>query len=58
MEKYCRVLQATDDSMAHAHCMLDREVYKQTLRICNIYCFSAFIRFLRKNGNTLKQCMS
>jgi len=24
MEKYCRVGQATDENMAHAHCMLDR----------------------------------
>ena len=23
MEKYCTVGQATDDNMAHAHCMLD-----------------------------------
>ena len=22
-EKYCRAKQATDDNMAHAHCMLD-----------------------------------
>jgi len=22
-EKYCRARQATDDSMVHAHCMLD-----------------------------------
>ena len=24
MEKYCRVGQATDDNMAHAHCLLDK----------------------------------
>jgi hypothetical protein len=23
VEKFCRVGQATDDNMAHAHCMLD-----------------------------------
>jgi len=23
VEKYCRDEQATDDNMAHAHCMLD-----------------------------------
>jgi len=34
--------------MAHAHCMLDRQVCKQTLRICNTYCFSVFIKFLKK----------
>jgi hypothetical protein len=24
VEKYCRVGQATDNNMAHAHCMLDK----------------------------------
>ena len=23
VEKYCRAVQATDDNVAHAHCMLD-----------------------------------
>jgi hypothetical protein len=27
--------QATDDSMAHVHCMLDNYCYKHTLKICN-----------------------
>ena len=39
VEKYCRTGQATDDKMAHAHCMLDTQGYKHTLRICNIYWF-------------------
>jgi hypothetical protein len=39
VEKYCRSEQATDDNMAHAHCILDTSVYKHSLRICNIYCF-------------------
>ena len=39
-EKYCRAGQATDDNMAHAHCILDNLGYKHTLRICNTYCFS------------------
>ena len=25
---------------AHAHCMVSTEIYRQTLGICNIYCFS------------------
>jgi len=25
---------------AHAHCMLDTQGYKHTLRICNVYCYS------------------
>jgi len=34
VEKYCRAGQATDDNMAHAHCMLDTEGYKYTLSGC------------------------
>jgi len=40
MEKYCAAGQATDDNMAHSHCMLDNWGYKHALRICNTYCFS------------------
>jgi len=35
VEKYCRAWQATDDNMAHVHCMLDN-----TLTICNVHCFA------------------
>ena len=35
VEIYCRLWQATDDNMAHAHCMLDNEGYKHTLKIWN-----------------------
>jgi len=27
-KKYCKAGQATDDNMAHAHCMLDTQGYK------------------------------
>ena len=40
MEKYCTAGQATDDNMAHAHCMLDTRGYKHILRMCNTYCRS------------------
>ena len=41
VEKYCTARQATDDNnTAHAHCMLDTQGYKHTLRTCNKYCFS------------------
>ena len=40
MEKYNRARQATDDNMAHAHCMLGNLRYRNTFRICNTYCFS------------------
>jgi len=39
-ETYFRAGQATDKNMAHAHCMLDTQGYKHTLRICNTYCSS------------------
>jgi len=39
VEKYFGAGQATDDNMAHAHCMLDVQGYKHTLRICNTHCF-------------------
>jgi len=40
VEKYCRGGHATDDNMAHAHCMLDTWGYRYTLRMCNSYCIS------------------
>ena len=40
VEKYSRARQATDDNIAHAHCMLDTQGYKHTLRIRNTYIFS------------------
>jgi len=39
VEKYCTARQATDGNIAHAHCMLDTESYKHTLKICNTDCF-------------------
>jgi hypothetical protein len=38
--KYGTARQATDENMAHAHCMLDTSNYKHTLRVCNDYGFS------------------
>ena len=39
-KKYDRAGQATDDTMAQVHCMLDTYGYKHALRICNTYCSS------------------
>jgi hypothetical protein len=39
VEKYGIAGQATDDDMAHAHCMLDNQGYRHKLRICNTYWF-------------------
>ena len=40
VEKCCVAGQATDNNMAHAHCMLDTYGYKHILRIRNTYYFS------------------
>jgi hypothetical protein len=40
VEKHCRVGQATDDTMGHAHCMLGNKPYKHTLWTCYTFCFS------------------
>jgi hypothetical protein len=37
MEEYYGARQATDDNMAHVHCMLDIYDHKHTLRISNTY---------------------
>jgi hypothetical protein len=38
VEKCCTAGQATDDNMAHAHCMLDTYGYRHPLRIRNTFC--------------------
>jgi hypothetical protein len=40
MEKYCRGGQATNDNMAHVHCMLNTKGYKYTLSLRKSYFFS------------------
>ena len=40
MEKYCTAWKVVDDNWAHAHCILDNEGCKHTLRICNTFSFS------------------
>ena len=39
MEKYVRAGQAAEDSIVHALCLLDNQVYKYTHTICNTCCF-------------------
>ena len=50
-KKYCTAGQATDDNMAHAHCMLDTEVYKHTLIICSTNSFSTATLVVRTRLN-------
>jgi len=40
VEKFFRARQATDDTMAHVHCMLNTFGYKYITTICNTYRFS------------------
>ena len=40
VENFCTAGQATDECIALAHCVLDNEGYKHTLRMFKIYCFS------------------
>ena len=51
VEKYCRTEQATDGNKAHAHFMLNTQVYKHTLRICNTYSFSTAVTVTRTRLN-------
>jgi hypothetical protein len=58
--KYSRAGQATDDNMAHAHCMLNTQGYKPTLRICNAYCFSTatMVALTRLDVTLYMHCLS
>jgi len=49
--KICKVRQATDDKLAHAHCTLDTRGHKHTLGIRNTYCFSTATIVARKRLN-------
>jgi len=51
VEKFSTAGQATDENMAHAHCLLDATGYKRTLTKCNTYCFSTATMFARKRLN-------
>ena len=53
VEKYCWAGQATDENMAHAHCMLDAYGYKHThtLRLCNTHSFSTTTMVARTRFN-------
>ena len=50
--KKCRAGQATDDNMAHAHCMLDiLRLQIHTLRLCNSHRFSTATMVARTRDN-------
>jgi len=41
VRKYCT--ETTDENTAHAHCMLDIQGYRHTVRVCNTHCFSTAV---------------
>ena len=51
MEKYCTASLAADDSMTHAHCILDTKGYKYTISICNVHYFSTATMVARTRLN-------
>jgi hypothetical protein len=60
VEKYCSVRHATDDDVAHAHCMLDNSVYKHPLSMANTSYSSATTMVTRKllNVRLYVYCLS
>jgi hypothetical protein len=58
--KYRRAEQTTSDNMRYAHCMLDTEDYKHTLRICNTYyCYTpTMVKRTRLNVTLYVHCLS
>ena len=52
-KKYFSAGEATNDHMAHALSMLDKNGYKHTFRICNTYCSSTASVVTRELLNTI-----
>ena len=51
--------QATEDNMAHVHCMLDTSGYEYRVRISNTYCFSTatVVATTRLDGKIYVYCL-
>jgi len=60
VEKYCGTWEPTDDNKVHAHCMLDTEGYKHTLKIYTHYWFSTATMVAQTHVNIMLyvQCLS
>jgi hypothetical protein len=60
VEKPGTTRQATDENMAHTHCMLDNHDYRHTLRICNTYCFctETVVTRTRRSVTLCLHCLS
>jgi len=54
VEKCCRAGQATDDNMAHAHCVLDTKVYKHTHSQYVILIAFALQQWLQERASVLR----
>jgi hypothetical protein len=58
VEKLCRAGQATDDSMAHAHFMLDPSGHKSTLGIYNNSYYATATMVARTHLNVTLHCIA
>jgi len=54
VEKYCRAVQATDDNVKHAHCMLDTKGYKYTHSQYVIFVVFPLQQWLRERASMLR----
>ena len=54
MYKYFRDRQATDDNMAHAHCMLDKLCDKHTQPVCVIFIAFPLQQWLHERTSLLR----
>jgi hypothetical protein len=54
VEKYCRAEQTTDENMAHAHCVLDTQGYRHTLRSCVILTAFSHQQWLPERASILR----
>jgi hypothetical protein len=52
--KYCRVGQAKDDNMAHAHCTLDTYGYKYTQSVCVILIAFPLLYWFQESTSVLR----
>ena len=56
MEKYSRATLTTEDNMTHAHCILENQGYRHTLRISNTSSFST-AKMVARMGLIVASCV-
>jgi hypothetical protein len=53
-----KIVEATNDDMVLALCVLDNKSYKHTLKICNIYCSATASIVTRERLNVILYVIS